>query len=216
MNHCIPEVIILAAVQTAHSKELPESSMSLEQFLNWQEEDIHAEWINGKVIYMSPVSRKHQELSRFLTHLIGIFSENLHSGVLLTAPFSMHLDQIPAVREPDLLFVLAKNRNRLKETYLDGPADLVVEIISPESIGRDRGDKFAEYEQAGIPEYWLIDPIRERAEFYNLENGRYHLSEINEGIFHSTILPGFYLHVNYLWQDPLPSVVDILKKLKAL
>lgn len=46
----------------------------------------------------------------------------------------------------------------MKETYLDGPADLVVGIVSPDSVGRDRGEKFYEYAQGGVPEYWLIDP----------------------------------------------------------
>ncbi|MEJ7756097.1 MAG: Uma2 family endonuclease [Nocardioidaceae bacterium] len=56
-----------------------------------------------------------------------------------------------------------------QKTYLDGAADLAIEIISPESIGRDRGEKFVEYEAAGIREYWLIDPERRQAEFYRLE-----------------------------------------------
>ena len=46
--------------------------------------------------------------------------------------------------------------DRVHRTYLDGPADLVVEIVSPESAGRDRGEKYYEYEAAGIPEYWLL------------------------------------------------------------
>jgi Uma2 family endonuclease len=77
-------------------------------------------------------------------------------------------------REPDLLFVAQTNLERLKETYLDGPADLVVEIVSPEGVGRDRGVKFYEYAQGGVPEYWLIDPQTEWAEFYRLEEGHYH------------------------------------------
>ena len=53
--------------------------------------------------------------------------------------------------------------DRLTDSHLSGPADLVVEIVSPDSLGRDRGDKFAEYEAASIPEYWLIDPVRQQA-----------------------------------------------------
>jgi Uma2 family endonuclease len=53
---------------------------------------------------------------------------------------------------------------------------LIVEIISPESSGRDRGEKFYEYEMAGVREYWLIDPQREQVEFYELNaEGRYTL-----------------------------------------
>ncbi|MDW8290080.1 MAG: Uma2 family endonuclease, partial [Armatimonadota bacterium] len=71
-------------------------------------------------------------------------------------------------RSPDILFVSQQNLHRLKPTYLDGPADLVVEIISPESEERDRTQKFSEYERGGVREYWLIDPEKRLAEFYVL------------------------------------------------
>jgi Uma2 family endonuclease len=55
-------------------------------------------------------------------------------------------------------------------------------------VGRDRGDKFVEYEAAGVREYWLIDPDRKQAEFYQLaETGRYQLAALDgEGRFYST------------------------------
>jgi len=114
-------------------------------------------------------------------------------------------------REPDLIFVATANLHRLQATYLDGPADLAVEIISPESVGRDRGEKFYEYEQGGVPEYWLIDPQTQRAEFYRLVEGRYRLAfESKEGEYRSLVLPDFWLRVEWLWQDPLPNVEDVL------
>jgi Uma2 family endonuclease len=102
--------------------------------------------------------------------------------------------------------------DRLKPTYLDGPADLAVEVVSPESAGRDRGDKYYEYERAGITEYWLIDPQTERAEFYQLDAAeRYHLIlPDGDGLYHSAILPGLWLRVAWLWQDPPPPAEDAL------
>lgn len=97
---------------------------------------------------------------------------------------------------------------RFTQQYLDGPADLVVEVISPESSGRDRGEKFFEYEMAGVPEYWLIDPQREQAEFYALdEQGRYQLAlGGHAGEFISRVIPGLTLDISWLWQEPLPPV----------
>ena len=128
----------------------------------------------------------------------------------------MHLDAIPSVREPDLLFVAAANLDRLGDNYLEGPADLVVEIVSPDSIGLDRGDKFAEYEKAGIPEYWLIDPLREQAEFYLLDRSHYRLADTRDGRFHSAVLPSFSLQIAWLWQEPLPNTLDALREMKLL
>ena len=117
-------------------------------------------------------------------------------------------------REPDLLFVAAAHLPRLQETYLDGPADLVVEIVSPESAGRDRGEKFIEYEAGGVLEYWLLDPQRQWAEFYLLQNGRYHLAFAGAaGEYRSTVLPGFWLRTEWLWQRPLPTVLTVIREL---
>ncbi len=71
-------------------------------------------------------------------------------------------------REPDVLFIANDHLDRLKPPYLDGPADLVIEIISPESVKRYRGRKFFEYQAGGVAEYWLIDPAVQVAEFYQL------------------------------------------------
>ena len=57
---------------------------------------------------------------------------------------------------------------------MDGPADVVIEIISTGSRSTDRRTKFAEYEQLGVPEYWLIDPLRRQAEFYVYRKGTFH------------------------------------------
>ena len=119
-------------------------------------------------------------------------------------------------REPDLLFVAQEHLERLEETHLDGPADLVVEVVSPESAERDRGTKFYEYEKAGIPEYWLIDPQREQAEFYHLDaQGHYRLvSPDVEGVYRSKVICDFWLRVAWLWQPP--QVLDALRELDLI
>ncbi|RMF37961.1 MAG: Uma2 family endonuclease, partial [Chloroflexi bacterium] len=127
--------------------------MTYEEFLEWADEDTLAEWVDGEVVTYSPASDRHQDIADFLVSILRPFVESRQLGVIRSAPFQMKLSR--SGREPDLLFVSREHLDRLKKTYLDGPADLVVEIISPESIGRDRGEKFWEYQEAGIPEYWL-------------------------------------------------------------
>ena len=189
--------------------------MAYEEFLDWADEDTTAEWVDGEVVMCSPASRRHQEIGLFLGQVVGLYVEHRGMGRILVPPFQMKLAD--SGREPDLLFVASEHLGWLKETYLEGPADLVVEIVSPESVGRDRGEKFYEYEQAGIPEYWLIDPQTQRAEFYRLTEGdRYRfVSPDAEGIYRSEVLSGFWLRVEWLWQEPFPALEDVLLEIEG-
>ena len=129
----------------------------------------------------------------------------------------MKLTSRPSGREPDVMFISNERLEFLKNAYLDGAADLAVEVVSPESVARDRGDKFQEYEQGGVREYWLIDPVREQAEFYLLgDDGLYRVAAIEGGVFHSRVLDGLYLKVEWLWQEPLPTLLSVLKEWRLI
>ncbi len=162
-----------------------------------------------------PASYKHQDLCDFLIAVLRAFVEENDLGVI-TAPMTMKLSE--RGREPDIFFISKNNLNRLKKNYLDGAADLVIEIISPESRGRVRGDKFYEYEKAGVKEHWLIDYERKQAEFYNLgKDGIYQFSQPDENyIFHSKVLKKLQLNVKWLWQKKLPNLVEVLKEWKLV
>ncbi len=195
----------------------PPDRMSYEEFLA-STEGTWAEWVDGEVIVLSPASTKHQQLMRFLLALFSHFTEAGDLGEVLAPPFQMKLSTRPSGREPDLIFIAKKHLDRLKNTYLDGPADLVIEIVSPESQARDRGEKFYEYEAAGVPEYWLLDQPRLQAEFYELgEDRRYKRIEISDnGVFRSKVIEGPWLKVDWLWQDPLPTLMSVLKEWKLV
>lgn len=159
----------------------------------------------------SPASDQHQDLVRFLTAVLSGYVETHALGIIRPVPFQMRLEH--SGREPDLLFLANEHLQQLKNSYLDGPADLAIEILSRESAVRDRGAKFCEYEAAGIPEYWLIDPERERAEFYQMDDqGRYAaVAPDVEGAYHSRVLPGFRLPIAWLWHPP--HVIAALREL---
>ena len=194
-----------------------EGTISYERFLETVEEDVRAEWVEGKIFKMSPPSDRHQNISRFLSALLSHHAEAFDLGAVRPAPFQMKTGEALPGREPDLLFVAKANLGRLKKNRLEGPADLAVEIISPESRARDRGEKFYEYEQGGVTEYWLIDPDREQAEFYRLDaRGIYQLVPLEEGAFESLVLSGLKLDASWFWQDPLPTLLSILKLWKLV
>ena len=178
----------------------------------WSGEDSNAEWVRDDVVPMSPISDEHQELAAFLQTILRIYARRNALGVVRYERFVMRLKDVPSAREPDILFVSTANKNRLKNTYLDGPADLVIEVINLESRERDRGAKFYEYERGGVPEYWVIDPLRQEADFYILdESERYRQVPVAEdGYFYSHSLKGFRLNPVWLWEDPLPDELEIL------
>ncbi|MGQ9627843.1 MAG: Uma2 family endonuclease [Anaerolineae bacterium] len=199
-------------------KEKPAKKMTFEEFLDWCDEDTLAEWVDGEVIMYSPAARKHQDIVGFLFELLNSYVSLRGLGQVLLSPFIMRLETRPSGREPDLLFIAKENLARLKETYLNGPADLVVEVTSEESASRDRGEKFYEYEAAGVKEYWLLDPERERAEFYQLDEKRRFkaLFPDEEGIYRSGVLPGFWMRVSWLWESTLPSTIRVLAEIAGV
>lgn len=206
----------MATVLEAQPKAvlIPAQRMTYEEFLDWADEDTYAEWVDGEVELMSPASVTHQSICGFLTAILRVFVEDRDAGLILTAPFQMRLSEVQRGREPDLLFVAKERLSLLQRSYLDGPADLAVEIISPESALRDRGAKYAEYEAGGVCEYWIIDADARRADFFVLDaEGRYQRArEDAGGRYESAMLPGFWINVNWLWQASLPTVRQALRE----
>lgn len=203
------------AVEKEARNECSRRYMSYAQFLESAEIDPHTEWVNGEVIPMAPVSDEHSDVQVFLLQILGAFVDAHSLGKLRMEPFQMKAGPNLPGRAPDILFVSKKNSSRLKKNHLEGPADLVVEIISPGSQSVDRGAKYYEYEAGGVREYWLIDPIRNKAEFYQLgQEGVYHLAQLDNGLFHSAVLKGLWIKVAWLWKKPRPSVLAIQKEWK--
>lgn len=181
--------------------------ITFEQFLERCDEDTFVEWVDGEMVQMSPVGLQHQQVAGFLLEVIRLYVRTKGLGVVLHDPFQMRLPR--SSRAPDVLFVSNENLSRLTEHYLEGAADLVVEVISPESRVRDRGEKFYEYESAGVQEYWLVDPERRQVEFYQLdERGVYRtVLPDAEGVYRSKVLEGFWLQVEWLWERPAPLLL---------
>lgn len=195
----------------------PPPRMTYEEFLDWLDEDTLAEWVDGTVEFMSPASTRHQQISGFLAALLRAYAEDYDAGQVFAAPFQMRLSNVKRGRESDILYVATANLSRLKPTYLDGPADLAIEIVSPESALRDRGAKYAEYEAGGVREYWIVDAQAQRADFFLLgEDGRYERQRPDaHGVYRCTVLPGFWINMAWLWQDPAPFVRAILNEWDA-
>lgn len=80
------------------------------------------------------------------------------------------------------------------------------------------GEKFAEYEKAGVKEYWIFDPIRKAAHFNRLnEQGLYNECLVDgDGNYQTLLLPGLKLHAPTLWEDKLPDYFEIGQMVKDM
>ena len=198
--------------------EIPSERISYEQFLNLPGPNHDVEWMDGRMIPMSPVTEPHENLRGLVHPVLRHFAEAHDLGRIYSEPFQMKTGPDLPGRAPDVLFIANRNLGRLKRLCLEGPADLVVEIISPGSRAVDRGEKFYEYEQGGVPEYWLLDPERKTAEFYQRgSDGIYRPVQLDsQGVYRSRAMPGLWMKVEWFWQSPLPSILAVLREWKLV
>src|SRR5207237_8891550 len=97
-----------------------------------------------------------------------------------------------------------------------GGPNIAVEIVSRDSRQRDYGEKKQLYAEAGVSEYWIIDPIQRRVEFHRLGAGRYALVPLEHNrIFRSAELEGFWLDVAGLLTESLPKAYERLQEILA-
>src|SRR5262249_55470823 len=148
----------------------PRPRMTFEEFLTSPYE--RAEWVDGEVFELSPENLDYQGVVGFLYPLLSDFVEQRELGQVFLN-LLMKTGKRLAGRVPDILFLAKHHDQRLRRNYIDGPADLVVEVVSPDSMMRDRKIKRREYEEGRVPEFWLIDPLEKRTTFLSLDDGVY-------------------------------------------
>ncbi len=177
----------------------------------------HTEWIYGVVIAMSPVSIQHGRFDGFLQDLFKWYLALSTGGEVFHDPVVMKAAPDLPGRQPDIQVVLPDHAHFIQENQVAGPANLVVEIVSPDSVKRDRGEKFDEYEKGGVQEYWILDPQRKEALFYVLgEDGLFHSRLAENGVYTSYVLPKLKLRVDLLWQEKLPTSPEVVEMVKQM
>jgi len=177
----------------------------------------HTEWVNEVVIAMSPVNEVHDGLTLFLLVLLDFYVQLTGGGRVLHEPMVMKAAPHLPGREPDIQVLLPDRMKYLQATQVAGPANLVVEVVSPESVGRDRGEKFSEYEEGGVGEYWILDPQRKESLFYvRGEDGLFYSRLLENGVYTSHMLPKLKLKVDLLWQEKLPTTPEVVEMVKQM
>lgn len=132
--------------------------------------DQRAELIDGRLYSMAPPSRIHQKLSTRIASAFDRFiSEKNGSCEVYSAPFAVNLNADDKTYvEPDISVIC--DRGKLTDRGCEGAPDLVIEIVSPSSRRIDYTKKNTLYAEAGVREYWIVDPEKERTVVYRYED----------------------------------------------
>ncbi len=172
----------------------------------WTEEDYLAletnhlvEYSHGQLEVLPMPTESHQLIVLCLYRGLQSFLERYALGLVLIAPLRVRLWP-GKFREPDVVVMLAEHADRRHEQYWEAP-DLVMEVVSPEYRYLDLETKRREYAQAGIPEYWIVDPAEAQITVLTLEGDHYTVF----GMFgagttaRSALLKGFEVSVDAVW-----------------
>jgi Uma2 family endonuclease len=180
-------------------------SYTYADYFSWKFQE-RIELLKGKIFAMSPApSRHHQEISLFIITEISNFLKN-HPCKVYFAPFDVRLQRtvddkkVDSVVQPDICVVC--DLSKLDDRGCSGAPELIVEILSPGNTKKEMKYKFELYEEAGVEEYWIVDPAEKMVLQYNLENGQFtnHRPLIEEDILHSKVLDGFSIELEKVFQ----------------
>jgi Uma2 family endonuclease len=154
-------------------------------------DDQRYEISEGKLLMAPAPDTGHQTWVGTLFSLLDRYVREHQLGKVLVSPLDVVLDPENTV-QPDLIFVAAANEKIVQRRAVFGTPDLLVEIVSPSSIRRDRYEKKALYARFGVKEYWIGDPANKSLEILTLKASQYELfSEAAEqGKLKSLILAG--------------------------
>jgi Uma2 family endonuclease len=156
---------------TTEETKLPhpaQGAWTYEDYLRLPDDGQRYEIINGVLYMASAPSYIHQYVVTKIGRYLDEFAEQAELGVVLTAPFDVRLPGNRGVIQPDILFIRTENLPHPSITAFQGVPDLVVEVLSPSTRRYDSSLKLDAYEQAGVKEYWLVDPIAQFVLVYAL------------------------------------------------
>jgi Uma2 family endonuclease len=186
---------------------------TFEDFCFLVKEDQKADLIDGVIYMSSPDNTDANSIFMWLGRLIGLFAEERELGEVYGSRVAFRLEEYQSP-EPDIAFVRTDRLHIVQRGFVEGPPDLAIEIVSPDSIERDYVRKREQYRQAGVPEYWIVDELQQRMVMLRRSrSGAYREIKPRKGVLHSQALPGFWLRPEWLWQEPRPKTRMVLAEI---
>jgi Uma2 family endonuclease len=195
----------------------PSLRMSEAEYERWALSQERCEWVDGEVVLKMSVSEDQDEIQALMMTVIRLIVERRKLGRVYGANFTTRL-KLPnkiARRDPDVMFVSNESASVRHKTYLEGPPDLAVEVVGPESQFRDFHEKFAEYEEAGVREYWIVSPLGDSIDLFvrDATNKFARRDPDAEGRFHSIVIAGLWFDPKDLFAAERPNAITLLKKI---
>ncbi len=180
------------AAQTEQSPV--QGQWTYDDYARLPDDSMRYEVIRGE-LFMSPAPRPlHQRVILRLSYLLNAFLLQHDSGEVLTAPIDVLLpERVADPVQPDIVVIAKERLQIVGELNIQGAPDLVMEVVSPSNPEYDRTLKYEIYAEAGVPEYWIIDPHERTVEVFVLRGGVYEpLGRCGEGeTARSEMLEGF-------------------------
>jgi Uma2 family endonuclease len=159
--------------QLVVSPSVPDAYLlGYDDWLSLPDDNRLQELIDGELFVSPSPNIAHQRAARDLGFLLFDYMRRTGQGELLMAPTGVRLDE-RTVLQPDLLVVLRRHAESVGGQVVEGPPDLVVEVLSPGTARRDLGIKREKYRSSGVPEYWIVDPANAFVEVLVLQNEEY-------------------------------------------
>lgn len=156
--------------------------------------------IGGEIIEMTSPTPYHQEILQNLNYYLSLFVRQNKLGKIYIAPTDVYFSKTETY-QPDILFLLGENLDKLKEKKIEGAPDLVIEILSPSTGYYDVKYKKSVYEKFGVKEYWIVDPKDKTVEIYENTNGKFVLfSDLSKtDAAKSKLLAGFEVELEKIF-----------------
>ena len=183
-------------------------ALAMEKPLTWADyeklpdDGMRYEIIEGVLFMSNAPAWMHQRAVMRLGTIIENLSAQLgRGGAVIHAPFEVHLSSRSRPVQPDLVYIAPEHMPAESPAFFEGAPDIVFEVISPSSVRVDRHIKFGAYEQAGVTEYWRIDPATRSVEVYVLARQEYALlgQFSGEAVARSQVLPELEVPVSELF-----------------
>lgn len=178
----------------------PEARFTYEHYL-LTPEDKRYELIDGDLYRTPAPTPYHQIVSQRIAFALGFFVEERGLGQVIPAPCDVYFSEHDVV-QPDILFIASEKLCIIKEKYIDGAPDLVIEILSPTSSVRDLKLKRPLYLRHGVREFWIVDPDAKRIQVLRRRQRKFETFQTFEAgdELETPLLPGFRLSLSRVFR----------------